>query len=330
MRSHSTRRRPRRYRQSPEPRRHHHHTIRDEEEGPSSIRTSLAARLQPLTTAWSAVATRVHRSSKSSSGRPTADKAVSVVFRCRSLVADPGLLRVARSRRSRSPGGCSRSSAPLTRTRPYVGSVGLDAHRQHALAVRDALGRALDCRQPARDPVRTKPATLAERSTRHQGVIRTDSGPVMTRFGVLHPLPTCLGTPRMARRRGRRHTHADLSAARRLSIPRSTHHLPVRRFRSALIEPPPKFGAAQVGARSARGQPTIASFPARADRLRDSPPTTQPPPATSLSSRLPEGATPVCSGMRSVPALGAAASGSRRRKPLDQADTSEIGRLASP
>ena len=73
------RRCPRRCRQSSEPRRHHHHTIRDEK-GPSPIGPSFAARLRPPTTARSPVATRVHRSSRSSSNRPIADKAVSVAL----------------------------------------------------------------------------------------------------------------------------------------------------------------------------------------------------------------------------------------------------------
>ena len=71
-------------------------------EGPSTITPSLAVRLRPPTTARSPVATRVHRSSRSSSDRAIADKGASVnrapaactpSFSSAFLVADTGLTR---------------------------------------------------------------------------------------------------------------------------------------------------------------------------------------------------------------------------------------------
>ena len=92
-------------------------------------------------------------------------------------------------------------------------------------AVRDALGRAPDRRQPARESRQT-PAGDARRhpGNCHRGGIRTGSGPVVTRFGVLDPLPTSLDTPLMPGRRARNRPHARLSP---LGGSRAAHHPPI-------------------------------------------------------------------------------------------------------
>ena len=90
-------------------------------------------------------------------------------------------------------------------------------------------------------------------------------GAVVTRFGTFDTLPTRLDTTLMPGRRVRSRPHGRLSAARAaLGLP-STGHRRSDQARSAST----RSVAAHVADRSARGQPAIASSPARADRLRD-------------------------------------------------------------
>ena len=137
--------------------------------------------------------------------------------------------------------------------------------------------RAPDRHQPARDR-RSPPATLATPGSRHRSGISTGSGPVLTRFGVLDRLSTSLDTLLMPGRRVRSRPCGPLmrrSAARAaITSPSGAPISPQR--------PATKSGAAQVADRSARGQPAIASSPARADRLGDP---RHPPPPPPVSSR---------------------------------------------
>ena len=119
--------------------------------------------------------------------------------------------------------------------------------------VRDALGRAPDRRQPAREPRQT-PAGDARRhpGNCHRGGIRTGSGPVLTRFGVLDPLPASLDTPLMPGRRARNRPHARLAP---LGGSRAAHHPPI----GAPIRPdrpPPRPARPGSPSRSARAVST--------------------------------------------------------------------------
>ena len=138
-------------------------------------------------------------------------------------------------------------------------------------------GRAPDRRQPAREPRQT-PAGDARRhpGNRHRGGIRTGSDPVVTRSAAPPGPRGALDRPHGSVGRGRSRPRARLSTARRLSgLPMSGPSA----LRSGSDRPPPRSAAAHVADRPARGQPAIASSPARAGRRRDPRHPTRPPPA---------------------------------------------------
>ena len=94
--------------------------------------------------------------------------------------------------------------------------VGLNAHRVAVRAGRDALGVRPTAASRHTIPARTSPAPLATRSAATEAASAPGSGPVVTRFGVLDPLPD---QPRHAPhapstgRSGPQPAHVDRSAA---------------------------------------------------------------------------------------------------------------------
>ena len=143
------------------------------------------------------------------------------------------------------------------------------------------------CPPPAgtRSPASPRPDALRRPVDRHRGGIRPGSGPVVTRFGVLDPLPTSLDTPLMPRRRVRNRLCDPLGAARRLSNCPSPAHRRSDQARSA------RTRSAQPMSPTARPVVSLPSpsSPARADRLRDPrhPPRPPPPAGPASSRRIP-------------------------------------------
>ena len=145
----------------------------------------------------------------------------------------------------------------------------------------------------------TELRTLGPAPRWHPNRLRPGRDPVRR----LNPLPTGLDTPLMPPATGCAAALKPASGAARPALRAAYHPLPIG------APGPPRtglhHGPRPPAVRPARGQPAIASSPARADRLRDP---RHPPPATPLSSRPP----PARADQRLSPGTG---SGSWRPAP---------------